>query len=194
MAEQIGQQGAILGVQAGQQLLEARSFLASFKADNPAGLIGPDCGIGGNVQVPGPDPGALQRIGEMGLALLQLLFDLARLAVFIRARELTLHRGDKPRQVPFGEVVVRPGLHRLHGDLFADDAGNENERHIARPPGCQREGGGAAEVRHRIVRDDQIPRVLVERRRHRVGGVDSLVRDLPLATPQRLHEQHGVVV
>ena len=101
MPQEIGQHGPILRIQAGQQFLEGRGCLLRFEADNPAGFVRPDRRVGADVQVPGSDPGELQCVGQMGLALAQLLLDSPRFPACIGLVKFPLDGGHQPREVPF---------------------------------------------------------------------------------------------
>ena len=87
---------------------------------------------------------------------------LARLA-FFRVLQLPVHRRDQPGHVPLHQVVLRAGLHGGHGGLFADGAGNDQERNIGigGPDHFQRRRG--AELRHVVVGENNLPRPVFQR-------------------------------
>ena len=103
-------------------------------------------------------------VGEVADA----LFGLRALAPHVGIAQFAVDRGDQAAQVVLDDVVVGAVLHRIDGDLFADRARHENERHFEAAIANHRERGGAAEARHRVVGNDEIPVVTVERLAQRV--------------------------
>ena len=88
------------------------------------------------------------------------LFGFRSLAPHFGVAQLAVDGGNQPVEVVLDDVVVGAVLHRVDGDLFADRAGHENERHFEAAVAHHREGRGAAEARHRVIGDHEIPVVL----------------------------------
>ena len=79
------------------------------------------------------------------------------LAAHGRVAQLARHGGPEPRQIAFGDVVLRPNFHGRHGDVFADGPGHKDERQLRRLLADDREGFLAAEGRHRVVGNGHVP-------------------------------------
>ena len=108
--------------------------------------------------------------------------------------ELALHGGEQPLEVALGDVVLRAGPHRFHGRVFPDRAGHEDERQVEPALAHQRQRGGAAEMGHAVIGEEDVPLLARQRRPQGVGGVDPLERGLEAAAPQLAHQQQGVVL
>ena len=153
---------------------------------------------------PGRD-GPLQQVveqgtvGQIGEAVVvghspYQLFRPPPLASSLRLAQLALDRRHQPGEIPLHDVVVRTGLHRGHRRLLADPARHDQERQVE-PAGLehgQRLGG--AEVRHVVVGDHDLPRVLGERVAHGVRRVHAHRRRLVPAAPQLVDEEGRVVL
>ena len=92
-------------------------------------------------------------IGEIGDALVGQV----ALAAHRGLAQLALDRRRQPRQVALHDVVVRAGLHRGDGGVFADRARDEDERQIGMLFADDGQRLGAAEARHGVVRDHEVP-------------------------------------
>ena len=89
---------------------------------------------------------------------------LARLPTQLGVLQLTVDRGRQPRQIVLQDVIVRARAHRLDRCILADRSRHDDERtvELARLQGSQ--GLARAEMRHRVVADDDIPRGVGQRR------------------------------
>jgi hypothetical protein len=108
--------------------------------------------------------------------------------------DLALHRGDEPPEVPLGEVVVRPHLHGLDGDLLAHGPRDHDEGRVhpaLLEQGKRRRG---AERRERVVRDHEVPGPPREGGRHPCGRLHALPEDAVAPALQLTDEQVGVVL
>ena len=99
-------------------------------------------------------------IGEIGDALVGQV----TLAPHRGFAQFPLDGRRQPLEVVLHDVVVRAGSHRGHGGVFADRAGDKNERQIRMLFANDRQRLGAAEARHRVVGDHQVPLGLVRAR------------------------------
>ena len=75
-----------------------------------------------------------------------------------RFSQLALDGGRQSREIPFDDVVVGALLHRRDRDIFTDGARDEDKREVETAFTNDSERHRAAEVRHRVVRDGDIPR------------------------------------
>ena len=89
-----------------------------------------------------------------------------------RFAQLPVDGRRQPREVVLHDVVVRAGTHRRDGGVFADRAGDEYEGQIWMLLANDRQRLGAAEARHRVVGDDQVPLAVVQLAAQRIGAVD----------------------
>jgi hypothetical protein len=70
--------------------------------------------------------------------------------------QFALHRGCEAHQVGLEDVVTGAGDHGFRRGVFAYGAGNDDEGNILAALPEQREGARAAEMRQRIIRQDDI--------------------------------------
>jgi hypothetical protein len=119
-------------------------------------------------------------------------FGLGALAPHLRIAQLAVDGGNETREVVLDDVVVGAVFHRLDGNLFANRARHEDERHLepAVAHHCQR--GGPAESRHRVIGDDQIPVVAIELFGKCLGVVDASAVGLVAALAQVLDQEQRV--
>ena len=112
-----------------------------------------------------------------------------------RLLEPSLHGGAQPGEVAFHNVVVGPGLHRLHRVFFPDLPGDEDEwgLRVRLAQQCQRLR--RRKTRHVPIREDHVPRPPVrERPPHILRGVHPLVPGLEAALLQLAQQEKGVVL
>ena len=111
-----------------------------------------------------------------------------------RLAQLALDRGEEALELPFSHPIVRARLHGGHSHLFADRAGNTDERDVEATLAHQRQRREPAEMRHAVVADHEIPTLAIERGRHGGGARDSLMNGLVSAALQLADEQQRVVL
>ena len=99
----------------------------------------------------------------------------AALAAHLGVTQLPLDGRDQPPEIALGEEILRACLHRLDRDVLADRARDEDEGRIGITRPQQGEGRRAAERRHAVVANHEIPRMTIEGGRHGRRGVDPLV-------------------
>ena len=116
------------------------------------------------------------------------------LAAHRRFAQLARDRGRQPPEVGLHDVVVRAGLHGGDGVVFADRGGHENERQVRMLLADDRERLLAAEPRHRVVRDHEVPAGFVELAAQRRGTVDPPRHDVVTGARQRQLNQSRVVI
>ena len=83
-----------------------------------------------------------------------------------RIPKFTLHGGSQAREIVLEQVILRPGFHDGHGQLFTDRGRYDDEGYVTAALVQQQQGGGCIQLRQTIVRDDDIPRLLGERGPH----------------------------
>ena len=92
------------------------------------------------------------------------------------------------------DVIVRPGLHGLDRDIFADGARHEDERQIPVASPQERQRIASAEPRHREIRDHHVPRLPTQRGGQPGCRLDALPGWIEASPPQLAHQQRRVVV
>ena len=105
-------------------------------------------------------------IGQVGDALIGQV----TLAPDRRFAQLALDGRSQPREVALHDVVLGAGPHRGDGGVFADGSRDEDERQIGMLLAHDGERLGAAEARHRVVGDHEIPVAIVELAAERLGS------------------------
>src|SRR5688572_17619882 len=108
--------------------------------------------------------------------------------------KLAIDRRDQPVEVVLDDVVVGAVLHGVDRDLFADRARYENEWYFEAAVTHHGQRRGAAETRHRVVRDHHVPVVLIQGCGKRLFAVDAGVVRLVSALPQVFNEESRVVL
>src|SRR5712691_4139119 len=108
--------------------------------------------------------------------------------------QLSVDGRDETRRAPLHDVVVRSGFHRLHGRTFADRPGENDERNVQSFLMKEVQGLNGAEVRKRIVGDDEIPRLLIEQTAHLLGSLHSCGGGLVAAARQLSNEEFSVIL
>jgi hypothetical protein len=108
--------------------------------------------------------------------------------------QLALDRRRQPREVALDDVVLGAGPHRRHGRLFADRARDEDERHVEVAVANQVQRLGAAEPRHGVVGDHDVPLRLIELAAQAVGGLDPNREDVITGAGQLSGDQYRVVL
>ena len=103
-----------------------------------------------------------------------------------------LNRGAKPRDPVLEQIIRRPVLHGLDGDIFAHGPGNQNERDVQTAFAQQLRRPQAAEPRHRIIGENNVRRIFYFRQKVRLGFHPLPFRVKPGA-PQFGHKQIRVV-
>jgi hypothetical protein len=106
-----------------------------------------------------------------------------------RLGALSLHRGREPGQVVLHQIVVRAGLHRRDRMGLVHRAGDEDEGHVE--PALLQTGQrlDRVELRHPVVRDDDVPGRGEERLLERIRGVHAMEAHQPPLGLQRVHDQ-----
>ena len=107
-------------------------------------------------------------VGEIGDALVGEV----ALAADRGLAQLALDRRRQPREVALHDVVVRAGPHRGHGGVFADGARDEDERQIGMLLADDRQRLRAAEARHGVVGDHEVPLGFAELAAQVLGRID----------------------
>ena len=123
----------------------------------------------------------------------EVLFDAPALTADVRLAQLAFDGRDQPCQAALHDVVVRAGPHRRDGDVLADGPRNENERQVGVVLAQQGERRRAAETRHRVVRDGDVPRSALQRSDQRIRRVDALADDVVAGARERAHHEGGIV-
>ena len=121
------------------------------------------------------------------------LFGLRALTAHFGIAQLAVNRWNEPAQVVLDDVVIGAVLHRVDGNLLADRARDEDERHLESAIAHHRERGGAAKAGHRVIRDDEIPVLPVECLGERLGGVHACAVRIVPALAQMLDQERCVV-
>src|SRR5512139_1795856 len=116
----------------------ARDLLESWVhiSDGPAGI--------------GDNNGVNSRFNRGGKTGALLLHPFSRLPYF-RVAEFALDGGDKPLEISFQNVIVRPRPHRFNGDVFTDIARDDDERKVKAALFERGQGVKAGEPRHHVV-------------------------------------------
>ena len=110
-----------------------------------------------------------EQIGhECPLQCQRLLSPLALAPGFCVA-QFALHGGHQARELAFDDVIVGARLHHLHGHVLADRARHDDGRKVLATRLQQLQRGQPAEARHLVVGDDEVPRLAVQCRLHRLG-------------------------
>src|SRR5216683_8359609 len=96
--------------------------------------------------------------------------------------QFPLDGGDETAQIRLHQVVLRPNLERSYRSIFANRAGNKNERHVLALLSYKLQSVGSLEMRHRVIRNDNVP-LLLESLDQSSRGLDALKGDVitPLA-------------
>ena len=110
----------------------------------------------------------------------------------LRLRERPFHGACQPRRPVFEQVIRGAIAHRLHGHIFAHRAGNQDEGDV--PPACpqQFQGPQPAEVRHRIVGQNDLRRVLQCGQKVRLG-LHARPLGIKTGAAQLAHQQVRVI-
>ena len=134
---------------------------------------------------------AVRQIGEAVVVgeMADTLFGLRPLAPDLGIAQLAVDGRNQPVEIVLDDVIVGAVLHRLDGDLLADRARHENERHFEAAVAHHRQRRRAAEAGHRVIGDHEIPVVLVERVAQRLGMIDARVVGLVPALTQILNQR-----
>lgn len=85
----------------------------------------------------------------------QLLLGPPMRRALLRFSERAVHRGQKPRQTRFQDIIGRPALQSLNSYLFAHCPCNEYERRVRASSLCNRQGRMSIKTGQRIVRQNQ---------------------------------------
>ncbi len=112
----------------------------------------------------------------------------------LRLTQLTLDRGEEALELALGEVIARARLHGRDGLVFADRARYTNEGNVQTSLPQERQRRCAAEGRHAVIADDQIPALALEGGQHGRGVVDPLERRLVPPALELAHEQQRVLL
>jgi hypothetical protein len=111
---------------------------------------------------------------ELGLVREHLFFERlalpGALAPKLDFAALALDRGNQSRQPSLDQEVAGARLERLHGGLFADRSGHDDERKVVARRAKQHQGLGGGEFRQAVIGDDDVPGAGLERRPHGVGS------------------------
>lgn len=101
------------------------------------------------------------------------------------------HRMPEPGETIFQQVVRRPGLHAFHGHILADASGDDDERQIEPALVEQVQGFAGRELRHGIVGEDEVRRLI---QFAEIGGlgVHSPALGIESRLPQRLDHQFRI--
>src|SRR5713226_3389770 len=96
--------------------------------------------------------------------------------------QFPLDCGDQTAQIRLHQVVLRPNLERSYRSIFANRAGNKNERHVLALLSYELQSVGSREMRHRVIRNDNVP-LLLEGPAQSSRRFDALIGDdiAPLA-------------
>lgn len=97
------------------------------------------------------------------LGLSVLFFQRLAFAAVFRLAQLALDCRDESAQIVFENVIARAGAHQLDGFFFADFSRDDQEWHVQFRPLEDLQGRWAAEMRHRVIRYDNIPLLGVQR-------------------------------
>jgi membrane-bound lytic murein transglycosylase len=88
---------------------------------------------------------------------------------------------------------MRAGFHRVHRDVLAGAARNQDERQVEFFVLQQLQRRKRAETRHCVARNDQVPGLSRKRRFHRLERFNALVGWVDACAAQRQHHQLGVI-
>ena len=103
----------------------------------------------------------LHQFLEVIAVLSQFLLRTPTLTPYLRLTDLPLYCGYEPGQIILHYIIVCPGLHHLYRHILADRAGHDYERQVQASGLQELQCGRRAKLRHRVVRNDRIPRFLV---------------------------------
>ena len=143
----------------------------------------------------GDDDADDPRFGEppkAHFALPQLILRFAARRTFLVFAQLTIDGRTQSKQFVLEHVVVRAGAHRFHRGLLADGSRHDDERQVRSrfPQDGQRRG--RSELRHRPVRQDDIPGLPVQSRLHRLCRLNALELDRAIRSLQLRDYQFSV--
>ena len=133
---------------------------------------------------------------ETPVSILGLARPLLRAALGVAAlslAKLALHRGDEPGEPSFEDEIARSRLERVDGRLLADRPGDEDDRQVNPPLLDEGEDARGVEARHRVIRDDEVPGLALQRIDHRLARVHPLELGLEAAPPKFAVDEQGVV-
>jgi len=134
-----------------------------------------------------------RELPEQLLAVAQRRLGQAMLLAHRRFAQLPLNGRNQAGELALDDVVVRPGLHRLHRRVLADVSGDDDERQVARALLHDFQRAQPRESGHAVVGNDDVPRRLIERREHLLLGLDARVLHFVAAAPQFRQQQQHVV-
>jgi hypothetical protein len=103
--------------------------------------------------------------------------------------KLALDGGHQAPELVLEDVIVCARAHGVHGRLFSDGAGDDDEREVEPRLLQDAERPKGAELGHRPVADDEVPRPACEGGAHRRGFLHPLEHDLLAGGSEGLEDQ-----
>ena len=104
-----------------------------------------------------------------------------------------LHRGGQPRQPVFQQVIVCSRFHGIDGSTLSDLAGYDDEGQVQARFLQQLQRRQTAELRHDVVRQNNVPCLSVECSLQGLGGLYPFVRGV-IPSPSQLAQHQPRVV
>jgi hypothetical protein len=111
-----------------------------------------------------------------------------------RLGELALDGRAEPAEGVLEHVVLGAGAHGADGDVLADVARDDDERQVGGQAADDVQRQQAAEIRHGVVGNDDVPAAGLEGPLQGLGVIDALTVGLEAGLSEDPDEQQGVVV